>query len=75
MSAIVTNQPIKSDVLAVIDRNPRLQPSIKHRNKKAIRGNLDTDASLTDAAALTEYTANLPQVGPFFPQGRDPVVE
>lgn len=49
------------DILAMIESNPKLQPTTKAQYKKAIRNYLDTGQSLADARALADYAAHLPK--------------
>lgn len=49
------------DIIAMIEANPKLQPTTKNQYKKAIRNYLETGASLSDAQALAAHAANLPK--------------
>ena len=59
MTALTTSQPAHADIMEMIDRNPKLQPSTKKQYKKAIRGYLDTGNHLSDADALAQYAQGL----------------
>ena len=54
-----TQQSAGPDILAMIDRSPKLQPSTKAQYRKAITNYLNTGNSLTDAGALADYAADL----------------
>ena len=59
MTALTTTRPAHADIMAMIDRNPKLQPSTKNQYRKAIRGYLDSGNSLNDADALAQYALEL----------------
>lgn len=61
MTQLAPLQPNHSDILAMIDLHPKLQPTTKNQYKKAISNYLATGHSLADAAALSVYAANLPK--------------
>lgn len=55
-----------SDILRMIDNNPRLQPTTKKQYRRAITGYLDAGGSLADAGALAAYAARQPKSGRAF---------
>lgn len=64
MTTLAPIQPNHSDtneVVAMIEANPKLQPTTKAQYKKAITHYLATGQSLVDAAALSAYAATLPK--------------
>jgi len=56
-----TYQSTGADILAMIDSNPKLQPTTKAQYRKALTNYLATGQSLTDARALADYAARLPK--------------
>lgn len=56
----VTHNP-SSNILAMIDRNSKLQPSTKAQYKKAISKYLETGNSLGNPEALSLYASTLPK--------------
>lgn len=62
MNALATiYQSAGADVLAMIESNPKLQPTTKAQYRKAITNYLAAGHSLADASALTVYDSNLPK--------------
>lgn len=63
MNAIttVTQPTTAADILAMIDSNPKLQPTTKAQYKKAIGNALAAGVSLSDPASLGQYAAALPK--------------
>lgn len=61
MNQLSTNQPGRDSILAMIESNPKLQPTTKAQYTKAIRGYLATGGSLSDAQALGAYAQGLPK--------------
>lgn len=47
MNTLTITQPAHNDILAMIDANPKLQPTTKAQYKKAIGNYLDTGNRLT----------------------------
>lgn len=66
MTSLATFQPGQNDILALIDSNPKLQPTTKAQYKKALSNYLQTGNSLADAEALAGYAAGLPKSGRAF---------
>lgn len=60
MTTIIPAQPATDSILAMIESNPKLQPSTKAKYKKAISKYLATGNSLTDSEAVADYAAKLP---------------
>lgn len=50
-----------NEIVAMIESNPKLQPTTKAQYRKAITNYLATGQSLADAAALSTYAADLPK--------------
>lgn len=62
MNAITTVKiSAGAEVLAMIDSNPKLQPTTKAQYRKAITNYLATGASLIDAPALAAHALSLPK--------------
>lgn len=57
----IVSQTAGADILAMIESNPKLQPTTKAQYRKAITNYLAAGHSLADAQALTTYAANLPK--------------
>jgi integrase len=66
VKAIQPFQPDHSNIVAMIQANPRLQPSTKEKYSRAVSGYLATGASLADAGSLAAYAAKLPKSGRSF---------
>ncbi|MBE7553132.1 MAG: site-specific integrase [Anaerolineales bacterium] len=63
MTALIASEPTqaRADILAIIESNPKLQPTTKAQYRKAITNYLATGHSPADAQALANYAANLPK--------------
>ena len=61
MNMLTPINPVKNDILTLIDSNLKLQPTTKAQYKKAISNYLATGSGLTDADALASYATGLPK--------------
>lgn len=59
MTALTTIKPAQTDILAMIDSNPKLADSTKMQYKKALTNALAAGVSLTDAGSLATYATDL----------------
>lgn len=66
MNAIQSYRIDHGGILAMIQANPKLQPSTKAKYSRAITGYLETGGSLADAGALAAYAGRLPKSGRAF---------